>query len=65
MLWNKAFEAQVAADPAAEASDIALTRMDGTCFRWSGKVLPSSEENDALNNQYIERIRQQNVPFCL
>ena len=56
VLWNKAFEDKVAATPDSHAIDIALTRMDGTCFRWSGKVLPSSEENDALNNQYIERI---------
>ena len=38
VLWNKAFEDKVAADPASTPIDIALTRMDGTCFRWSGKV---------------------------
>ena len=37
VLWNQAFEEKVAADPASTAIDIALTRMDGTCFRWSGK----------------------------
>ncbi|MFR1410988.1 MAG: hypothetical protein ACLSUW_00840 [Akkermansia sp.] len=40
--------------------DIALTRNDGTCFRWSGKLLPHTGENIALNETYVERI----VKFC-
>ncbi|MGJ7430722.1 hypothetical protein [Akkermansia massiliensis] len=40
VLWNQAFEAKAAADPASHQVDIALTRNDGTCFRWSGKLLP-------------------------
>ena len=56
-LWNKAFEEKVAATPGAHAVDIALTRTDGTCFRWSGKLLPYDESGNAeLNNRYVERI---------
>ncbi len=56
VLWNKAFEDKVAATPGSHDLDIALTRLDGTCFRWSGRVLPHEGENIELNNQYVERI---------
>ncbi len=56
VLWNKAFADKVAATPGSHTVDLALTRLDGTCFRWSGKILPQEGENIALNNQYIERI---------
>ncbi len=56
VLWNKAYEAKAAATPGAHELDIALTRLDGTCFRWSGLVLPHEGENVELNNTYVERI---------
>ncbi len=56
VLWNKAFEDKVAATPGSHDVDIALTRLDGTCFRWSGRVLPHEGENIELNNKYVERI---------
>ncbi len=56
VLWNKAFEAKVAETPGSHDVDIALTRLDGTCFRWSGRVLPHEGENIELNNKYVERI---------
>ncbi len=56
VLWNKAFEDKVAATPGSHDLDIALTRLDGTCFRWSGRVLPHEGENIELNNKYVERI---------
>ena len=55
-LWNEAFEKKVAQTPGKHRVDIALTRRDGTCFRWSGELLPEGEENDALNFRYVERI---------
>ncbi len=55
-LWNKAFEEEVAQAPEKRRIDLALTRRDGTCFRWSGELLPEGGENDALNFQYVERI---------
>ena len=55
-LWNKAFEEKVAQTPGTHSIQIALTRKDGTCFRWSGELLPAGEENEALNNRYVERI---------
>lgn len=56
VLWNKAYAEKVAATPGSHSLDIALTRLDGTVFRWSGKVLPHEGENVALNNLYVERI---------
>lgn len=56
VLWNKAFQEKAAATPGSHALDIALTRQDGTCFRWSGTVLPHEGENAKLNIQYVERI---------
>ncbi len=56
VLWNKAFEDKVAATPGSHDVDIALTRLDGTCFRWSGRVLPHEGENVELNYKYVERI---------
>ncbi len=55
-LWNKAFEEKVAQTPDSHSIQIALTRKDGTCFRWSGELLPEGGENDALNFRYVERI---------
>ncbi len=56
VLWNRAYEAKVAATEGTHKIDLALTRQDGTCFRWSGMLLPDSEENSALNWRYVERI---------
>lgn len=56
VLWNRAYREKVA--NAADAVDlvIALTRKDGTCFRWSGKILPHTGDNIPLNRTYVERI---------
>ena len=51
VLWNKAYAEKVAAYPGSHSLDIALTRLDGTVFRWSGKVLPQEGEKVALNNR--------------
>ena len=56
VLWTKAYEEKVAAEPRSHVVELALTRLDGTCFRWSGKVLPNEGENVKLNHFYIERI---------
>ena len=56
VLWTKAFEEKVAAEPRSHVVELALTRLDGTCFRWSGKLLPNEGENVALNHLYVERI---------
>ncbi len=55
VLWNKAFQARVAQDPDSTPIELALSRLDGTCFRWSSKLLPHVGENIALNNLYVER----------
>lgn len=55
VLWNKAFEEKVAASPDSHRVDIALTRADGTCFRWGAQLLPAGPENEKLNNHYVER----------
>ena len=56
VLWTRAYQEKVAATPGAHRLDMAMTRLDGTCFRWSGTVLPHEGENVALNRTYVERI---------
>ena len=55
VLWNRAYRAQAEADPAARTIHIALSRQDGTTFRWSGKILSASSANSQLTLRYIER----------
>lgn len=56
VLWNRAFEEKVAQTPGSHRIDLAMTRNDGTCFRWSGTVLPHEGDNIPLNIRYVERI---------
>ena len=56
VLWNRAYEAKVATDSGAHDIKIALTRQDGTCFTWAGRILPHTGDNVALNKTYVERI---------
>lgn len=56
VLWNRTFEAKVAADPGAHRVEIALARLDGTVFRRSLRVLTHKDENIADNIKYVERI---------
>ncbi len=56
VLWNRAYEAKVKADPASRAIDLALSRVDGTTFRWSGRVLSAGGGHDTLTLRYIERL---------
>ncbi len=56
VLWTKAYAEKVAATEGSMPIAIALTRLDGTCFRWSSQILPHEGDNIALNNLYIERI---------
>ncbi len=55
VLWNKAYCQQVEADENSSPLHIALSRLDGTSFRWSTRILPHEGENIALNNLYVER----------
>jgi predicted NBD/HSP70 family sugar kinase len=54
VLWNRAYEA-MASDGGRDV-ELALSREDGTCFRWSGKVLADTPENVALTEKYIDRL---------
>lgn len=55
-LWNRAYLAKVARDAKARQIHLALSRPDGTTFRWSGPILSESATNHALTLRYIERI---------
>jgi hypothetical protein len=55
-LWNRAYRAIAANDPQARDIELALSRADGTAFRWSGKILAAGGENDALTLRYLERL---------
>lgn len=56
VLWNRAYQAKVAQDSGSHDLSIALTRKDGTAFLWSGKILPHTGDNVALNRIYVERV---------
>lgn len=56
VLWNRAYRAKVAKDPAAREIEMALCRTDGTVFRHSDKVLSPGTGNGKLTIKYIERI---------
>lgn len=56
VLWNRAYQAKVAQDSGSHDLSIALTRKDGTAFLWSGKILPHTGDNVALNRTYVERV---------
>ena len=56
ILWNRAYQAKVAADSAARPIELALCRTDGTVFRHSDRILSSSAANDPLTIKYVERL---------
>jgi hypothetical protein len=53
-LWNRAYVA-LSAEEGREVG-IALSREDGTCFRWSGLLLPATEAHAADTMKYVERM---------
>lgn len=55
VLWNRAYREKAAADPGARTLDLAMTRKDGTTFRWSDKILSAGGGNDALTLRFVER----------
>lgn len=54
VLWNRAYEAK--ANMEGRDIALALSRDDGTCFRWSGRVLPAGESFAGDTEKYIERL---------
>ncbi len=55
-LWNRAYHGKAARDAKARQIHLALSRPDGTTFRWSGAILSEGTANDTLTLRYIERI---------
>ncbi len=56
VLWRRAFDERVAADPAAEDVKIALGRLDGTTYRSDVRILSHEGDHVALNIKYVERL---------
>jgi predicted NBD/HSP70 family sugar kinase len=56
VLWNRAYEARVAQTEGRRRIELAIERLDGAAFRWSGDILPRGGENDALTAKYVERL---------
>jgi predicted NBD/HSP70 family sugar kinase len=56
ILWNRAYEAWAEVDPGSTPLVIAVTRSDGTVFRFETRILPHEGEGVALNLRYVERI---------
>ena len=54
VLWNRAYETK-AADEGRPVS-FALSREDGTCFRWSGRLLPADATYAADTIKYVDRL---------
>jgi predicted NBD/HSP70 family sugar kinase len=55
-LWNRAYAALVAKDPAARPFAIALVRKDGTTFRHESRVLSAGHPAAAATITYAERL---------
>jgi predicted NBD/HSP70 family sugar kinase len=56
VLWNRAYAAAVRATRGSVPLGVALTRLDGTVFRHSTRILPHTAANAALNRTYVERL---------
>ncbi len=56
VIWNRSFKAKVANDPDARNLDISVSRLDGTSFRFSTKILNPKDESESLNFRYVERL---------
>ncbi len=56
VLWNREYQKLVAADRKSQTIHIAVSRLDGTRFIWTLKVLPHTGKNVALNQLYVERL---------
>jgi predicted NBD/HSP70 family sugar kinase len=56
VLWNRAYEAWAEIDPERTPLVIAVTRPDGTVFRYETQIAPHEGENVPLNLKYVERI---------
>lgn len=54
ILWNRAYEAKAAV--AGRTMELALSRDDGTCFRWSGRLLPAEPCYAADTQKYVDRL---------
>lgn len=54
-LWNREYRRLAAGAADARTLDLALSRPDGTTFRWSSKLLPDTPEYAATNLRYVER----------
>jgi predicted NBD/HSP70 family sugar kinase len=56
VLWNRAYQARVRANPASVDLGIALVRQDGTTFTHRTRILQPTPAHDALNRKYVERL---------
>jgi predicted NBD/HSP70 family sugar kinase len=56
VLWNRAYEGWAEVDPGSTALVVAVTRSDGSIFRYQTKILPHEGENLPINLKYVERI---------
>lgn len=55
-LWNRAYREMAAGASDARVVDLAVSRPDGTTFRWSSKMLSDTEAHAATNLYYLERV---------
>ena len=55
-LWNRAYRQRAAESVDGRTVELALSRADGTTFRWTSKMLPDTDEFAATNFYYLERV---------
>ncbi len=56
VLWNRAYQQEVATSGAPVEASIALVRPDETCSVFKTSILPLNAENEAPTLRYLERI---------
>jgi predicted NBD/HSP70 family sugar kinase len=54
VLWNRAYE--VKTSQSGRPITLALSRDDGTCFHWSGRLLPAESTYAADTIKYLDRL---------
>ncbi|HEY4301728.1 MAG TPA: ROK family protein [Candidatus Didemnitutus sp.] len=56
VLWNRAYDELVVADPSARRFALALVRPEGGVSRWEGRALSSTHPQAALSLRFAERV---------
>ena len=56
VLWNREYRSLAESTGGGRKLELAISRKDGTTFRWASPVLPASDESAELTLRYVERV---------